>query len=1529
MFICASFRRDPVLCRIQATDTQTNDMPMKRSKSKSRASGPPASNNPDGMLLSNTGNRQNTIRVSLENLKDPASKVSLRQHFTGAFPETHRVSFFAASESSDMGITDRLSRQASSLSVGVGQNEAAGFSTSSVNSTSADPKRLSTVPERDSQSQIDIQQAIHLLQELRKTASPQELVALHKALLPTRDSVIAGASTPVNEESPNVSPANLIRHRSMLPPGLATRASPTEDLLRRQEDVPVVKKSKRSKTNLHSALREATSKSDLAALDLANDAIIPRAATPSDHGETPLGVYRYGTLRITNGAASPVPSFASIRKSLELDIPPLPDLPERRYRNSTGQRASLDQRASQDFYTAPNTPQERSSMEFHNARTSSRERVSVFVDSLRSSWRTPTGMQSDGERRPRERSRKAKARSRSRDASISGIPMPSDVDESSPRIYRPSRPKRSRENSKNEVPQVREPAHSRDSSRSRIPLRMETSKQSLRVLGERVSVQSLTPVRPEIDDGRVSPIPSSSDLPRFAQRWSHRASKLTEDYNSDSDQASYGDITTLRQYEDRTSLLNTGLLKRLSTVVDGGEGDDENATARETPEAALSKLEGTKADQSTALTLETQIASLNERPSPSPRSGNSSSLDRPRLIQKADSGYGTDNSFQAPQPKQPLDQRRATILRLVPDEGVSLEEDGKSLYTFNQILKSPTLVDKFATPSATPSPPAEANNKKRPSLFRLSSSKKSTPTLVADPLSSDEVMVSSPMEIKGMKSKKLQKPMPESIRKERKAQLKKQRDRRSSEAPELAVSEVARETPLLPAELSARSHVSMTSHARFSFDPITSPTAIFDTTPARAGPNELQGDSRHLTAELNGDDGFASAEEGATAPKLSLFRSRSKRKSASNPRSISLQVPGSSKLSQAGNNIKRTSAPTSPKQALFGKGSISCITPDDSNNEVDIPLWTDHASISRTLGSSPYDQSTGLIRKTIAFPSAVMHQIQAPHEITTSLARSKTGGLKGMDSGMASELARMKSRDVAISNNEEVYERPRMAKPKTRRSKTTLESSSLTSLPTGDSFPSSDETKDTAATASLAELPARSNSIYSAYSESIPPMPELPADVQVKVSSMVQMAAKRKEVTHPASLPFPPTGFERPGDSTISVAEAIRNARRSRLPSEAEVDENGLKVPRTRPSGPRRRKSQRIERETSSSSSDQAFPTRQDVREVQKTDIQPSPTRDSEERELSGWEQQAKHWREQRASVRASLDQSRPFRGSALQTTTTTSTSSPTIIVSRYVTPHGAHPQSETSTATQTSTSTTTSMSTEVIRQRKDSASLQADAYRALIGENRTPTPNTEEQEEYFSYNAATTVTVQRLDQQRPATVIVTSPAHSPRPSQSGFSSPNLPISRHSPNSSTSAIASQFPTPPRTSIQRDRSPGGRVITPSGNYHPYTPADAAQAKHSRAESLARLTGAPVPAPTATTTKPQTPKSAPASSQKNAIEALFDRYSGGLEYGFERGAGIGGSAGTRATKDKASKKSKDLAESCGLDLSDVPVFLQKVA
>jgi len=63
----------------------------------------------------------------------------------------------------------------------------------------------------------------------------------------------------------------------------------------------------------------------------------------------------------------------------------------------------------------------------------------------------------------------------------------------------------------------------------------------------------------------------------------------------------------------------------------------------------------------------------------------------------------------------------------------------------------------------------------------------------------------------------------------------------------------------------------------------------------------------------------------------------------------------------------------------------------------------------------------------------------------------------------------------------------------------------------------------------------------------------------------------------------------------------------------------------------------------------------------------------------------------------------------------------------------------------------------------------------------------------------------------------------------------------------------------------------------------------------------------------------------STPTRAIDRLTGRYDGGLQYGYEPGVGLGGSAGTRGAKTEASRKSVDVSKGFGLDLSDVPIFI----
>jgi hypothetical protein len=63
-----------------------------------------------------------------------------------------------------------------------------------------------------------------------------------------------------------------------------------------------------------------------------------------------------------------------------------------------------------------------------------------------------------------------------------------------------------------------------------------------------------------------------------------------------------------------------------------------------------------------------------------------------------------------------------------------------------------------------------------------------------------------------------------------------------------------------------------------------------------------------------------------------------------------------------------------------------------------------------------------------------------------------------------------------------------------------------------------------------------------------------------------------------------------------------------------------------------------------------------------------------------------------------------------------------------------------------------------------------------------------------------------------------------------------------------------------------------------------------------------------------------------NERPQLPAQLARFSGGLNYGYEHGAGGGGSAGSRSVTGfaKETRKGVPLSESFGLDLIDVPVI-----
>lgn len=164
---------------------------------------------------------------------------------------------------------------------------------------------------------IDLETAVAILQELRKTASPEDLVALRKleiyttkpnsymiidkALLPTS----SNGNSPTRDGHVPYSSAAVIRRKSLATPGVATRQ-------------PSVKEEKPQECQLADdyhwrgpmgRLGHFTRLSTVESVD--EESLGTRAGTPGLMEYTHLGTHKHGSLMVMNGPASPSPSIAS------------------------------------------------------------------------------------------------------------------------------------------------------------------------------------------------------------------------------------------------------------------------------------------------------------------------------------------------------------------------------------------------------------------------------------------------------------------------------------------------------------------------------------------------------------------------------------------------------------------------------------------------------------------------------------------------------------------------------------------------------------------------------------------------------------------------------------------------------------------------------------------------------------------------------------------------------------------------------------------------------------------------------------------------------------------------------------------------------------------------------------------------------------------------------------------------------------------------------------------------------------------
>lgn len=191
------------------------------------------------------------------------------------------------------GVRDRLSR---SGSPGSQPSSGRGSSTNLANPLGA--SHLSLVHQS---STPDAEETRRLYQNIRAKASTDELTAF------------SHIASPVDEIAPNNPVLLPIRRRSLLTPGIATRVP--DDILRKPPPRSKLQSQLDRAYYYNPHLSESSRLARLAVLDLPNHgrvSPVARTATPTFHDYGHLGGLKLGTLRITNGAASPAPSDNTI-----------------------------------------------------------------------------------------------------------------------------------------------------------------------------------------------------------------------------------------------------------------------------------------------------------------------------------------------------------------------------------------------------------------------------------------------------------------------------------------------------------------------------------------------------------------------------------------------------------------------------------------------------------------------------------------------------------------------------------------------------------------------------------------------------------------------------------------------------------------------------------------------------------------------------------------------------------------------------------------------------------------------------------------------------------------------------------------------------------------------------------------------------------------------------------------------------------------------------------------------------------------
>ncbi|KAK6442365.1 hypothetical protein LTR95_001411 [Oleoguttula sp. CCFEE 5521] len=1348
------------------------------------------------------------FKASYQDLRRPDVRQQLKKQLSQSFETSRKSSLEAGRKPShdsvfsadNMGGKDALGASQSRPALTVGANPSAKSSTSTLNSIGA-ARRLSVLQEGQT---IDVEAAINLLQELKKQASPEELVALHRALLPTRE-IETVTSPKLAEEGTERYSAVLTqsstRRSSKLLPGLATRGGYDEDVLRKPADAVTPKK---SKSVVEHTLTISSwghrhgggSVNSLAALDLAEDTIVSASSRPEtpDHRYVHAGGYAPGTLRITNGAASPEPMMAM--EQLRADA-----------HNAAVSRASLD---------------------FHPGHTESRdlplrERI----------------LQSASDRASRE------------------IIAPLSIRRSLG--LTPSSP---------------------------VPLQIATD----------VSEQDYN------RGSSVSPLSVKHDGPIARQRSRERMSAVSAEYSSDCEiSESPRDLRTVMNFASR-----------LSTVY--GEDQEPEDSNDGTPEAALARLAGHSSRDPPQEPRKAAVHDNNDgRPTPPPH---------------VDSGYGSDGSDRArriAEKERLLNERLASDTPSPPPQAEHtitttfamssiLEGDNddaksfKRLYTFKEFLSSPSLRKEDVPPIPSP-----LSGKRPPLLHALrskSSTKRSsvvTTTAVPEPtgaLPSTPTVESKPKSKRASKApkpvRKLQKPLPAHLQ-SKEAAARKEGVREFAPkleldipAPSMGYGVSAAEEPTPPPMMT-----------RTLSEKLANAPSMIDLEALESERNEYK--RAVLVASQHHD---APAEHGtlnnADAPGTALVSVLTRgRPLPSSPHESPVEAKKSSGMFRFRSKSRGESATRS--------------SVDDVSDNVTMTT-SDISSVTATLGSGPYDLSTNQFQRL--HPSSGKSGPPSPWQISTGLSKAKS--VTGMNEEAASELARSKSRDVAGMDHAPSDDRPRMATPKSSQTsrhsqgkpnvkslKTAKSTKSLRSVE--DSFPEWQSKQDAPKLSAAQEQHAKHLSMYA---ESIPPMPEMPIDIGKRTAKADEMMAKKLggspgssarasvEVHHHISVTT--TAITAKGKKSYKVQELELAEEKA-----ANAEHLATLAPAVR-AKPTEADIQIAVRELDGSNSEQSSLDRsrptsaEDHKAPVHAGAPSSPSHDATHTGWPGWEKQAQLWRSHRESIAAASTAQSPPATTDYLTRVRASrpglSTSPSIVVTRYITPLGSDNAARVNVGPDPTSA----------------AARHADSYRDLLDEQTDDKENqlvqigkvqTSCTDSAFgntttSTQTYTTISSAVYSNNSKKEVRVRPTTRDPRPAKQDV-----------PRFDSAFSAKNYATTTTTTSDLSSSTPGKQI-----YTPYNPSYATASNFNANNPF-------------TLSRGLLPLTSAASSTESLTQGsgiLVDRYSGGLQYEWERGAGFGGSAGTRLSGSASpggARRGGGLAESYGVDLGDVPVFLRR--